>query len=564
MTPLLRNEPRPLLVLAAAAIAMADSFAQAPSVALRPGDTLDWQGPSHTVSRVLEPQLNQFGCRGISVELISPSGAFEVVHWGSCDGDAPAVLRGPATHGGIEQNAVDAVNWGFDGGGEIVYHARLLTGGSSVWVGDTLSVMRGDAVPGTTNRFFTNPGAFGVLAGTGSTGPLFASSLMDASGNNRGAGLFQGTSANRLLRSGQSLIGLSAPLAAQLLPPVWFRRFVALSPNGAHWCASVELQGAGSALVVNGRAVMLQGLAVETGFPVPASVAPQATWTSIIDVSVDDHGRWTALLGYELASGQRERAIFRNGVALVEEGASFGTLNPITQFDRIHTSRNGRLAFLARAGGSQLHLIVDEQVALSVGDEVDYTGDGVVDPGFTVRRLGAFTAGTALDDDGTVWMNAHVETPSGTLEWVLLVVGGFELGTPFCSPAVANSTGVPARIGAAGHAVAGGLPLTLRATDLPTHSFGYFLGSQTTAHVPMAGGSMGTLCLGGNLGRFDAQIVNSGGGGSFQIDVDTTNIPGLPPSAVQPGETWTFQAWFRDANPSVTSNFTDAVQVVFS
>jgi hypothetical protein len=27
------------------------------------------------------------------------------------------------------------------------------------------------------------------------------------------------------------------------------------------------------------------------------------------------------------------------------------------------------------------------------------------------------------------------------------------------------------------------------------------------------------------------------------------------------GETWSFQAWFRDVNPGVTSNFTDGVAV---
>ena len=79
----------------------------------------------------------------------------------------------------------------------------------------------------------------------------------------------------------------------------------------------------------------------------------------------------------------------------------------------------------------------------------------------------------------------------------------------------------------------------------------------------MAGGSQGTLCLGGNVGRFNMQIVNSGPSGAFEIDVDTTNIPGLPPSNVQAGDTWTFQGWYRDANPSNTSNFTDAVRVTF-
>jgi len=32
---------------------------------------------------------------------------------------------------------------------------------------------------------------------------------------------------------------------------------------------------------------------------------------------------------------------------------------------------------------------------------------------------------------------------------------------------------------------------------------------------------------------------------------------------VTAGSTWRFQTWFRDANPSVTSNFTDAIAITF-
>ena len=37
-----------------------------------------------------------------------------------------------------------------------------------------------------------------------------------------------------------------------------------------------------------------------------------------------------------------------------------------------------------------------------------------------------------------------------------------------------------------------------------------------------------------------------------------------PPLTIPiPGQTWNFQAWYRDANPTVTSNFTDAVGITF-
>ena len=34
-------------------------------------------------------------------------------------------------------------------------------------------------------------------------------------------------------------------------------------------------------------------------------------------------------------------------------------------------------------------------------------------------------------------------------------------------------------------------------------------------------------------------------------------------SAILPGETWYFQAWFRDKNPAATSNFSDAIAIAF-
>ena len=137
------------------------------------------------------------------------------------------------------------------------------------------------------------------------------------------------------------------------------------------------------------------------------------------------------------------------------------------------------------------------------------------------------------------------------------------LGTTYCSPAVANSTGVPAVITACGSTEADGGYFMLRAADLPPDQFGYFLASATQGFVPNPGGSQGNLCLTGTIGRFGKQIQNSGPVGAFTIQVDLTNIPTSPPHTVLAGETWNFQAWFRDVNPGPTSNFTDGIAVSF-
>ncbi len=36
-----------------------------------------------------------------------------------------------------------------------------------------------------------------------------------------------------------------------------------------------------------------------------------------------------------------------------------------------------------------------------------------------------------------------------------------------------------------------------------------------------------------------------------------------PPAPILAGQTWNFTAWYRDSNPAKTSNFTDAVSMLF-
>ena len=136
------------------------------------------------------------------------------------------------------------------------------------------------------------------------------------------------------------------------------------------------------------------------------------------------------------------------------------------------------------------------------------------------------------------------------------------IGTNYCV-AVANSTGVPASIAATGSDVVTDGVLYLMATDLPLNQFGYFLASETQGFVANPGGSQGNLCLGGAIARYAKQAASSGAIGQITLGIDLGAIPTTPPSAVQPGETWNFQLWYRDKNPTTTSNFTDGVAVTF-
>lgn len=98
---------------------------------------------------------------------------------------------------------------------------------------------------------------------------------------------------------------------------------------------------------------------------------------------------------------------------------------------------------------------------------------------------------------------------------------------------------------------------------MPTRQFGFFLASLDQASPSTPSGSSGNLCLGGVPARFNRDILDSGQSGRFEFVVDTTHIPTVPVSVIVAGESWGFQAWYRDATPAATSNFTAGVEVGF-
>lgn len=142
-----------------------------------------------------------------------------------------------------------------------------------------------------------------------------------------------------------------------------------------------------------------------------------------------------------------------------------------------------------------------------------------------------------------------------------------QLGVSFCGPAGSNSTGAPASMAAAGSALVADNDVLLMAEGLPAGMFGFFLGSQTQGFIPNAGGSAGNLCLTGLVARYNrsGEILFSGSSGTIDLQIDLTNTPHpMGVVSVLAGETWNFQAWFRDSVTGfATSNFTDGLSISF-
>jgi hypothetical protein len=201
---------------------------------------------------------------------------------------------------------------------------------------------------------------------------------------------------------------------------------------------------------------------------------------------------------------------------------------------------------------------------LSQGDRVTLALLDTTDTVFETHQIlllrgtypaASFTTRTFyLDAGGTIIQFSFTE----------LEIGPYGPGEIVCAPAIDNSTGWPALINATGTDVLAANDLGLEARSLPTQTFGFFIVSRTPASVLNPGGSQGRLCLGGAIGRYQNQVQNSGALGVIAIPVNTNALPSpTGPIAAAVGEQWFFQAWYRDANPTSTSNFTDTVAVTF-
>lgn len=103
------------------------------------------------------------------------------------------------------------------------------------------------------------------------------------------------------------------------------------------------------------------------------------------------------------------------------------------------------------------------------------------------------------------------------------------------------------------------------ASGLPPNRFALLLVGNLRVDIPMIGGSEGTLCLGGQFGRYTGQINSSGAAGVVSFLMDPSAIPApFGTDAAVAGERFYWQAWHRDVvTGSATSNLTNAVAVTF-
>ena len=105
--------------------------------------------------------------------------------------------------------------------------------------------------------------------------------------------------------------------------------------------------------------------------------------------------------------------------------------------------------------------------------------------------------------------------------------------------------------------------LVLTASGLPHNQFGLIFMGSNQIDVPFGDGKR---CVGGTTNRFGVQSTGAAGLLTIGPGIVATS-QGFPLSThIDPGETWNFQAWYRDpAGPChLAHNLSDAISITFT
>ncbi|MEZ6015005.1 MAG: hypothetical protein R3F49_07830 [Planctomycetota bacterium] len=303
---------------------------------------------------------------------------------------------------------------------------------------------------------------------------------------------------------------------------------------------------------------------------------------SVVVGSSDHAFRWTAAGGIQDIGPGVAYGVSADGSVVVGEssGRAFrwtaaGGMQDLGPGSAVSVNDDGTVAVGSSGGRAVRWTAAGGMQDLGPGGARDVNGDGSVVVGSDgtnrafrwtategARAIPSMLVPQGVSADGSVVVG--VGASGGGAVRVQLSV----LGETYCRPTIANSSGCGGVVLATGDPRLATGRLELTAALLPRDCFGFFLTSRTQDFVAAAGGSQGNLCLGGSIGRFvgSGQIMDSGVNGTFSLTVDLNAVPAPTLTgtvAVQPGDTWNFQAWHRDTNPGPTSNFTDAVSVTF-
>lgn len=481
---------------------------------------------------------------GWLVRMVEPSTTNlfgDAVIAGSLDGVAPpAILRRSQVINGVDQGYLGPHSLA---GGKIAYlsNPEQLDDFQSAWVDDQRIAESGDPV-GTAGDVWDS--FYGIdLAVDGSA--ILIGLKTSPAGQMRGVAVHY--------PSGDVLLETGVP---SVLPPETVAGFsIELSPNGEHWAASVRLSSQRRTIIVDGEPLRIGASqsALVTGAAVDFhNFGAVGLLQSVSDAMVTDHGE----VVYRAAVTNR-LFVVRGEVAVheLEFEASSGFAQQFFGIDR-----TGRPLIQDLAPAAMPLLLGGEPLHRGAQRGIDANGNGLVDPSYQFAGIG-FRAD--ISGSGQVFVEGVINDGVSGVQSIARAVLATQQeliceGTP-------NQFGVRTYLWAQGSDRVGYNEFSLVGFNFPPITAVLPLFSRSTGLIPGLGGGMGTLCLGGAIGR--SPVVHfSGPDGAVHIDVYLNVLP--QPSGPVPavaGETWNLQCWFRATGlgGSASSNLSNATAVTF-
>lgn len=411
---------RSVLVLWAACVAVASQvWAQSPELVLSEIDSVQLLGNDEPVRDI--ERFTAWGHQSFLIRFSSfLNGDYEQVLWGSLDGAAPqlharqsGMVTGEPSH--LRLRGSFSIVGGASG------EAAVFLGDEQGEAGFLMSLRRGAGEIGVEGSSGPAPGTWSYFAtptGTRIGETWFLGGTCDEpepTGYSRTdqTALFRAsaTTVTRVIGGGDAV----GTLTLRQLDGI--TRQFRVSDGGSHWLAVAvvsDSDGHDRVVLANGLPLSIAGGLIRIGSDVTASGAQAFDkWHSFLDLAVNDVGSWVlaAMIGNELES---RWVLVRDGAIIAEQDGIVDGLTLGATVNGVVLNNDGDVAFTAVDKDQELPvLVLNESVAMSIGDPIDEDGDGVAEMSHSLAALSGGRQNFLSDRDAqgyvTLWTRGEVQ-----------------------------------------------------------------------------------------------------------------------------------------------------------
>lgn len=394
--------------------------AQVASALMRAGDPLPAAGAGHSVTTLNNTAVNHVG--GFAVSLNSSDGVTTLSHiWGHATGGAGAIMRTETTVGTFVQDSFESF-YGMSDAGVLAYSSSGTNNGTpgidSVWVDDIAVAVEETPVVALPGQFWS----FGSRPSLSADGvPHWIGGITATQGGSTENRVLATTMGGTIvLMGGDTPTGLPSPIDVGASNLSFDYRFSGLSN---HYIIEVVMNTGNSstdgAVVIDDAGLVLDSVLVQEGNGIPASVGGLAgeNWDNFDFMGITENGDWF-FSGDSDGASATDEMIVKNGVILVREGDILDGETLSGSIEGASMNEDGDVGFIWDVQGGTLEaLYLNERLILTEGDEIDWTGDGVVDTGYQLDNFTGTSVLTIGDRDGSddvdVFFTADVLDPAG-------------------------------------------------------------------------------------------------------------------------------------------------------